>query len=407
MLGEAVFGTTRSGGRSSAAPTVIVGTPAADDRALPRARYRPANVVIAAAGGHRPRRARGAGAERCARRPPTATGRRRRRRHHAAGAAAARRRFERKDTEQYHVCLGGPGLLAPRRPALRAARAGHDLRRLDARRACSRRCARSAASRTPCTRSPSQYSDTGQVGAVRRHARRQPRQGAGGGRRPSSQRFRAEPVTAEELHRAKENLKGRLVLALESTGGAHEPARLARSWPTRRCCRSTRWSSASTRSTLEDLVALADELWRPRAPVGGRHRPRRASASTRRSAPGAGREPSPGGGRSLIRVAVAGAAGRMGATVCRAVEGAEDMELVARADPALGNDAGRRARRRRRAGGLHRSRRPRWPTRARRRAPASTWSIGTTGFDVSSCEDAARREGQRASWRPTSRSARC
>jgi 4-hydroxy-tetrahydrodipicolinate reductase len=36
-----------------------------------------------------------------------------------------------------------------------------------------------------------------------------------------------------------------------------------------------------------------------------------------------------------IRVAVAGAAGRMGATVCDAVEGAGDMELVARADPAL------------------------------------------------------------------------
>ncbi len=36
-----------------------------------------------------------------------------------------------------------------------------------------------------------------------------------------------------------------------------------------------------------------------------------------------------------IRVAVAGAAGRMGATVCEAVQGAEDMELVARADPAL------------------------------------------------------------------------
>ncbi|MGZ4167185.1 MAG: 4-hydroxy-tetrahydrodipicolinate reductase [Solirubrobacteraceae bacterium] len=39
---------------------------------------------------------------------------------------------------------------------------------------------------------------------------------------------------------------------------------------------------------------------------------------------------------SPIRVAVAGAAGRMGATVCGAIEGADDMELVARADPALG-----------------------------------------------------------------------
>jgi 4-hydroxy-tetrahydrodipicolinate reductase len=37
----------------------------------------------------------------------------------------------------------------------------------------------------------------------------------------------------------------------------------------------------------------------------------------------------------VIRVVVAGAAGRMGETVCRAVNGAEDMELVARADPAL------------------------------------------------------------------------
>jgi 4-hydroxy-tetrahydrodipicolinate reductase len=37
----------------------------------------------------------------------------------------------------------------------------------------------------------------------------------------------------------------------------------------------------------------------------------------------------------VIRVAVAGAAGRMGETVCHAVEGAEDMQLVGRADPLL------------------------------------------------------------------------
>ncbi len=37
----------------------------------------------------------------------------------------------------------------------------------------------------------------------------------------------------------------------------------------------------------------------------------------------------------MIKVAVAGAAGRMGETVCAAVEGAEDMELVGRADPLL------------------------------------------------------------------------
>jgi 4-hydroxy-tetrahydrodipicolinate reductase len=37
----------------------------------------------------------------------------------------------------------------------------------------------------------------------------------------------------------------------------------------------------------------------------------------------------------MIRVAVAGAGGRMGETVCRAVEGADDLELSGRADPRL------------------------------------------------------------------------
>jgi 4-hydroxy-tetrahydrodipicolinate reductase len=38
----------------------------------------------------------------------------------------------------------------------------------------------------------------------------------------------------------------------------------------------------------------------------------------------------------MIRVAVAGAAGRMGQAVCAAVEGADDLELAGQADPALG-----------------------------------------------------------------------
>lgn len=38
----------------------------------------------------------------------------------------------------------------------------------------------------------------------------------------------------------------------------------------------------------------------------------------------------------VIRVGVAGAAGRMGATTCEAVEAAEDLVLAARIDPALG-----------------------------------------------------------------------
>jgi 4-hydroxy-tetrahydrodipicolinate reductase len=38
----------------------------------------------------------------------------------------------------------------------------------------------------------------------------------------------------------------------------------------------------------------------------------------------------------MIRVAVAGAAGRMGQEVCAAIDGAEDLALTGRADPALG-----------------------------------------------------------------------
>jgi 4-hydroxy-tetrahydrodipicolinate reductase len=38
----------------------------------------------------------------------------------------------------------------------------------------------------------------------------------------------------------------------------------------------------------------------------------------------------------MMRIAVSGAAGRMGETVCRAVDSAEDMELTGRADPQLG-----------------------------------------------------------------------
>ena len=40
----------------------------------------------------------------------------------------------------------------------------------------------------------------------------------------------------------------------------------------------------------------------------------------------------------MIRVGVAGAAGRMGVAACAAIEAAEDLELAGRADPALGTE---------------------------------------------------------------------
>ena len=45
----------------------------------------------------------------------------------------------------------------------------------------------------------------------------------------------------------------------------------------------------------------------------------------------------------MIRVAVAGAAGRMGVAVCAAVDAADDLELTGRADPALGVELDRKS----------------------------------------------------------------
>ena len=108
---------------------------------------------------------------------------------------------------------------------------------------------------------------------------------------------------------------------------------------------------------------------------------------------------------SPIRVAVAGAAGRMGATVCGAVEGADDMELVARADPALGTSVTDAL-----AAGPDVLVDFTIPTTALANAREAVAAgvhvvIGTTGFD---CRRArASCAAPTCSWRPTSRSARC
>ena len=82
--------------------------------------------------------------------------------------------------------------------------------------------------------------------------------------------------------------------------------------------------------TIDDVTALAKELLRPElmsaAGVGGDEDAFRAALAAVNPAPRRG---------CMINVAVSGAAGRMGETVCRAVEGAEDMSVVGRADPQL------------------------------------------------------------------------
>ncbi len=121
----------------------------------------------------------------------------------------------------------------------------------------------------------------------------------------------------------------------------------ARRSSTCRSTASTRCWPRSTPSASRTWPSLPRAL-RPRAPLRRLRRPRREPLP-RGARPG---QREPGGG--MIRVAVSGAAGRMGQAVCEAVEGAADTELDrARPIPAPGHRAGRRARRRRRRRRLH------------------------------------------------------
>jgi predicted Zn-dependent peptidase len=71
-----------------------------------------------------------------------------------------------------------------------------------------------------------------------------------------------EPATAEELIRAKENLKGRVVLALESTGARMNRlgSEILAGAPLMAIDEVVRRIDSVTQ---EDLVALAEELWAP------------------------------------------------------------------------------------------------------------------------------------------------
>jgi predicted Zn-dependent peptidase len=124
-------------------------------------------------------------------------------------------RFHSKQTEQYHLCLGGPAIARAddRRFALRVLDTilgGSSSSRLFQEIREKRGLAYSVYSYS------SQYHDCGQVGVYV-------------GTRPDNvreamaliaaelRRIVDEPVPADELERAKENVKGRLVLSLEST----------------------------------------------------------------------------------------------------------------------------------------------------------------------------------------------
>jgi predicted Zn-dependent peptidase len=212
LLGEAVFGDDPLGRAIIGRAEVISDTPAAEIAAFHAERYVPANVVIAASGSvdHE------ALVELAAERVPAGDGGRPTDTGPADIPGAASRRFERKDTEQFHVCIGAPGLSRhdDRRFALRVHDTifgGTSSSRLFQEVREQRGLAYAVYSFT------SAYRDTGQVGLYV-GTRGDNLQAALAVVGTELTRCREQPATAEELSRAKENLKGRVVLALESTG---------------------------------------------------------------------------------------------------------------------------------------------------------------------------------------------
>jgi predicted Zn-dependent peptidase len=256
LLGEAVFGDHPLGRAIIGRASVIAGTAPEEIARFHADRYGPRNVVIAAAGAVDHDKfvqlAARSVAERTGRSAPHAVP--------APAPGAPRRRFERKDTEQYHVCLGGPGLARhdERRFALRVLDnvfGGTSSSRLFQEVRERRGLAYAVYSFT------SAYQDTGQVGLYI-------------GTRPDNigeglavvgselARLREEPATPDELERAKENLKGRVVLALESTGARMNRlgSEMLASMPLLSLDETVERIDAVT---LEDLAGLVDELWSP------------------------------------------------------------------------------------------------------------------------------------------------
>jgi predicted Zn-dependent peptidase len=263
LLGEATFGEDPLGRAIIGRASVISGTPAPAISDFHRHRYAPTNVVISAAGAVDHERLVELAAERV---PQLGQD---------GDAASARsgltagtvrvpdgpqRRFERKDTEQFHVCLGATGLSRhdDRRFALRVLDTifgGTSSSRLFQEVREQRGLAYSVYSFT------SAYQDTGQIGLYV-GTRADNLVQALGVVGQELTRFMTEPGTEQELARAKENLKGRVVLALESTGARMNRlgSEILAGAPLMPIDEVVRRIDAVTQ---EDLVALAELLWAP------------------------------------------------------------------------------------------------------------------------------------------------
>ena len=255
FLADAVFGGHPLGRRVLGEAEVIASIPVPEIEAYHRARYTGGDIVVGAAG-HLDHERIAELARRLIAPPEGGDG--------AAPAlgvdSAARLRFHEKDTEQYHICFGAPGLRRDdeRRYALTVLDSifgGSTSSRLFREVREKRGLAYSVGSYNE------QYTDSGLV-ATYVGTREDNVEEACAIIGAELERLRREAVSAEELARAKESVKGRIVLSSESTGA--RMTRISRATLFGLPIDSLDEMLAKVDAvTVDDLSALALELYGP------------------------------------------------------------------------------------------------------------------------------------------------
>src|SRR3954465_10032090 len=255
VLGQAVFGGHPLGRPIIGRAPVIRDTPVDQIAAFHAARYVPGSVVIAAAGSVDHDQIVGLAATTLRDGVGSAPGI-----EPAPADPAPTVRFQRKDTEQCHVCLGAIGLPRgdERRFASRVLDAifgGLSSSRLFQAVREERGLAYSVYSFA------GQYADTGQIGLY-------------AGTRPDNlveamqvvgdelDRLREQPATEEELVRARENVKARVVLGMEATGARMHRlgGSLLFDLP---LLETDEVMERIDAVTMDDMRSLVDQVWAP------------------------------------------------------------------------------------------------------------------------------------------------
>ncbi len=253
ILADAVFGGHPLGRRVLGEAEVIASIPVPDISAYHRARYTGANLVVGAAG-HIDNERIVELAERLVSPSEGGDGGP----NGAAVEPSARFRFYPKDTEQFHICFGAPGIVREdeRRYGLAVLDAifgGSTSSRLFREVREKRGLAYAVGSYNE------QYTDSGLV-ATYVGTRADNVEEACAVIGSELARLRSEPVSDEELARAKESVKGRLVLSSEST--AARMTRISRATLFGLPIDSLDEMLAKVDAvTVEDLTELATELY--------------------------------------------------------------------------------------------------------------------------------------------------